>query len=151
MNRIIVLCSMLFAAVTFSLTQQYSGSRADIERILERSARFSDFIVQGQYDSLAATYTEDAKILPPITRIIEGRDSIKKYWGRNPDITTIHHRAVSSELNINGDLAYDYGYYEGTTRQKDGTETPFKGKYVILWKRIHNDWFMYLDMWNPVR
>lgn len=131
--------------------QRFTGNQSDISQILQASQRFSNYIIRSAYDSLGASYTIDAKILPPGTRIIIGRDSITRYWIRPEGVSTIQHRAIPSEITVTGDFAHDIGYYEGVSRQKDGTEIPFYGKYVILWKRVNGKWFMYADMWNPVK
>ena len=50
-----------------------------------------------------------------------------------------------------GDTAYDFGYYYGTTIVEGKEAESWKGKYVIVWKRVDGDWKMYLDIWNRVR
>ena len=56
------------------------------------------------------------------------------------------------EIEILGDTANDFGYYEGKSIGNDGKEYAWKGKYVIVWKEVEpNVWKMYLDIWNRVR
>lgn len=62
----------------------------------------------------------------------------------------IAHKISPQEIKIIGNEAYDYGYYEGTTRFSDGKEKSGKGKYVIVWKKVENEWKIYLDIWNRI-
>ena len=96
-------------------------------------------------------YTVDGKIFPNNLEIIEGREKIKKYWTQPEGVKTIAHKVTPSELKIIGKEAYDYGYYEGTTRLANGDEVSWKGKYVIVWKKVGKDWKIYLDIWNSIK
>jgi len=55
------------------------------------------------------------------------------------------------EITIIKKTAYDYGYYEGETIMKDGSSSKWKGKYMIIWKKVGKDWKIYLDIWNSIK
>lgn len=103
-----------------------------------------------QYDSLAMTYTEDAKIMPPGADIISGREAIKLRWILPDGVDVLMHKVTPTEIKILGDHAYDLGYYEGNTRRRDGSEVSWKGKYIIVWKKVQSDWQIYADAWNRI-
>lgn len=46
--------------------------------------------------------------------------------------------------------AYDYGCYEGRTRQANGETVGWIGKYVIIWKKAEFGWKIFLDIWNDL-
>lgn len=96
-------------------------------------------------------YTDDAKIFPNNMDIIEGRDAIITYWTLPEGVETIYHKITPEEIKILGNEAYDYGYYEGKTKRADGSELKWKGKYVIIWKKINEEWKIYLDIWNRIQ
>jgi ketosteroid isomerase-like protein len=54
------------------------------------------------------------------------------------------------EIKVNGDFAYDYGYYEGETLFTNGRSSRWIGKYVIVWKKENGKWKIYLDIWNSL-
>lgn len=60
-----------------------------------------------------------------------------------------YYKVMFLEIKIIGDFVYDYGYYEGSFSLVKG-ELLFKGKYVIVWKKIEGDWKIYLDIWNNI-
>lgn len=129
--------------------QTLNGNKKDIQTILKNTADFSKYVMSSNYEMIAASYTEDAKIFPNNMQILEGKDIIK-YWTLPEGISTPYHKITQSEITITNDTAYDYGYYEGKTKNTKGEERTWGGKYVIVWKKINGDWKMYLDIWNNI-
>jgi len=114
-------------------------------------AAFSQALMNQDYDTVVDAYTDDAKIFPGNSKILAGKDAIRKYWtppaGSNR--RTTYHKIMPEEIKILGKEAYDYGYYEGKSIGDDGKESSWGGKYVITWKEVEPDvWKMYLDIWN---
>lgn len=124
------------------------------QEVIRRNARlFSKAVVAGDYDFVVNAYTEDGKIFPNNMDILEGPEALRKYWAPPPGKKsgTIYHKLMPEEIKVLGNEAYDYGYYEGKTRQADGSESKWKGKYVVVWKEVEPDvWKMYLDIWNRI-
>ncbi|QLG46983.1 YybH family protein [Costertonia aggregata] len=129
--------------------QVLNGNKQDIQTILKNTENFSKYVMASDYRKIASSYTQDAKIFPNNTKILEGEDIIK-YWTLPEGLSTSYHKITQSEITIIKDTAYDYGYYEGKTKHKDGHISSWKGKYVIVWKKINGDWKMYLDIWNNI-
>lgn len=123
---------------------------SDTEIIKKNSLAFSKAYMDGDIDGLVNMYTEDGKILPNNRKIMSGKTDLKSYWTIPEGVKIVLHKATPSEIRIENDIAYDYGYYEGKTLTKDLKEVPWKGKYVIIWKKIDGDWKIYLDIWNSV-
>lgn len=107
--------------------------------------------MDGNLEAIVDSYTTDGKILPDNTLIMEGHADLKKYWKLPEGVTILHHELNPSEINVLGDYAYDYGYYQGKTKQPGGAIAEWKGKYVVIWKKVGDDWKMYLDIWNRVQ
>jgi len=137
---IIVLTLTTFGQIQ---SQNLNGNTEDIQTILKNTEAFSKYVMASDYEKIAASYTNNTKIL-------KGEDIIN-YWTLPEGISTPFHKITQSEITVKGDTAYDYGYYEGKTKHKDGRISPWKGKYVIIWKKEGNDWKMYLDIWNGVK
>jgi ketosteroid isomerase-like protein len=106
--------------------------------------------MDGNSEKLSRFYTENGKIFPNNTNIITGREAIKKRWTLPEGLTIKYHKVTPSEIKIIDDFAYDYGYYEGSSVSQKG-ESSFKGKYVIIWEKIDDDWKIYLDIWNNIK
>ena len=131
-------------------SQNYVGNKDDIDKILSNTKDFSNFVMNSDYESIGRAYTEDAKIFPNNTEILKGREAIIKYWTLPEGVQTKYHKVNPEEIKILGNEAYDYGYYEGTTLRANGTESKWKGKYVIIWRKIDQQWKIYLDIWNRI-
>lgn len=93
------------------------------EQIIRQNiSAFSKALVDRNYDALVAAYCDDAKIFPNGTNILAGSESIRTYWTPSEDASsiTVYHKIIPEEITIVGSTAYDYGYYEGRSRNADG-------------------------------
>ena len=45
-------------------------------------------------------------------------------------------------------MATGTGYFEGATQGPEGKEHPFRGAYLITWRKIDGEWRIRHDMWN---
>ncbi len=148
-NNYFILLALLFS--TTIMGQTYTGSKKDINAILKNAELFSSYVVASNYEQIANSYTDDAKIFPNGLDILDTRAKIIDYWTLPKGLETSYHKIYPKEIVIKEDTAYDYGYYEGKTKKVDGSESHWKGKYVIVWKKIDDKWKMYLDIWNGIR
>ena len=149
MKPIVIITAILFFSFQ-GFSQTYTGDQKEIDQILKNAASFSEYIINADYDKIAASYTEDGKIFPNKRKIIEGREKIRAYWVLPEGVSTVSHKVTASEIKVIGDEAYDYGYYEGATKSANGSISRWGGKYVIVWKKVNGDWKMYLDIWNSI-
>ena len=140
---------LLFLSLSIN-AQEYAGKGMDINIILNNIEAFSKNYITADYDKLASFYSEDAKIFPNGSDIIIGRAAIKNKWVLPKGAKILSHKVTPREIKIIDDFAYDYGYYEGSSSNKDGEVSFWKGKYVIVWIKIDDDWKIYLDIWNQI-
>lgn len=125
-----------------------SGDSSDVAAILEQSRRFSAAYVAGDVDTLVSIYTEDGVAAPGGRDFVRGQEALRRLWTLPEGRVVTQHRATPSELHVDGDLAYDWGYYEGAAGPPDAQQ-PFSGKYLIVWRRGPDGvWRMAHDMWN---
>jgi ketosteroid isomerase-like protein len=150
--KLMRLFSLLLILIGSNLAfgQVLKGPASDTKVILKNIQQFSEFVMHQQPDKIALAYTENAKIFPMGTEIIAGRTAIQDYWTPKGSNKTIYHKIIPVEIEVIGDTAYDYGRYEGKTLRGDGSESTWKGKYVIVWKKVNNQWLIELDCWNPI-
>ncbi|WP_299135081.1 DUF4440 domain-containing protein [uncultured Tenacibaculum sp.] len=148
--RLLIYISLLFLSIKVANSQTYIGKEKQIKQILENTKNFSKYVNTSNYKMIGECYTTDAKIFPQRGNILEGKKAIVKYWTLPEGIKTIQHKITQHEIRIVKNTAYDYGIYEGTTVKKDGKKTSWKGKYVIVWKKVAGNWKIYLDIWNSL-
>ena len=132
------------------IKSSFANNEKERQKILSNTKNFSQAYMDADYDAMAQAYTADGKIFPGNANIIEGQEAIRARWVIKNGSKILHHQVHPEEIKFNGNYAYDYGYYEGKTQSKDGAISEWKGKYVIVWKKVQDDWKMYLDIWNRV-
>ncbi|MEM1217839.1 MAG: DUF4440 domain-containing protein [Bacteroidota bacterium] len=130
--------------------QNYQGKQKEIDAILAEIKAFSEHVVAGDSEKIAAAYTADAKIFPSGREILAGSQDILTYWTFPSDNKITYHKILPEEIVVRKKEAYDYGYYEGKTQRADGSTLNWRGKYVIIWKKVAGQWKIYLDIWNRV-
>jgi len=125
-------------------------ANSDLEIINKNISAFSKAYMDGDIEGLVNMYTEDGKIFPNNRKIMSGKTDLLSYWAIPEGVKILHHKVTPSEIYIENNIAYDYGYYEGKTFTKDKEEVSWQGKYIIIWKKIDGEWKIYLDIWNNV-
>lgn len=123
----------------------------ETRQISAAAQAFSQAYVDGDLEKQMSFYTEDVVIIPGNRPMIEGIEAVTRYWKLPDDIKVIHHRTISTRLEIEGSLASDYGIYEG--RSLRGADTlSTRGQYVITWRKEDDgNWRMAVDMWSALR
>ncbi|WP_262691856.1 YybH family protein [Kordiimonas aestuarii] len=140
----------LFLALIIGFISLPGAAQADKE-LHDRSA----IMAQSRSFSAAyvAIYTPDARIVPTNQAIKAGEPLIRQYWTprsgakRKP----VRHEITSQELIIDGTIAADIGYFEGASADADGKEYPFRGAYLITWRKTGGVWRIQHDMWNSLK
>jgi ketosteroid isomerase-like protein len=49
---------------------------------------------------------------------------------------------------VDGEHAYDYGFYEIAGEREGTSWGPSRGNYVVVWRRDKGIWRMQLAIWN---
>lgn len=127
-----------------------TNSTSDLETIKANISAFSKAYMDGNIDALVKMYTDNGKIFPNNRKILSGHTELKSYWSLPEGVKILHHKVTPDKIFIENDTAYDYGYYKGKTLTKDNKEISWQGKYIIVWKKINDEWKIYLDIWNNV-
>ena len=152
MKTIRIVSTVLLVAFAFMVQgQRLIGKKKDLDQIMINIASFSRYYMNAQYDSLVGSYTLDGKIFPNNAKIIEGHKALMKFWVLPENVKILHHKIMPEEIRVEGKYAYDYGYYEGKTLTTKNEQVTWKGKYVIVWKKVKGKWKIYLDSWNRVK
>jgi len=141
---------VLLLSASTSFSQEYHGDEQEIQKILKNIASFSQYYENGETDKIVACYTDKGKIMPSGAKIMEGKEDLTAYWTLSPGTKVLKHKVHPTEIRIVEDYAYDYGYYEGVTQLTDGSKSSWQGKYVIVWKKVGEDWKIEVDIWNRV-
>ena len=136
----------LFAAGLGMLvaTAAPAQDRATIERLNEA---FSAAFRQGDMAAVSGMYTED--LLPHGAEMVRGRSAIQTFWTKTAEaiadakLTTIDVKPLGPEA------AREIGTFLLKTRGTPPQE--IAGKYVVVWRKVGDEWKLATDIWNMNR
>ena len=113
--------------------------------IAAANKQFMEAFRRGDAAGLASLYTADGQLLPPQRGILTGRENIQAFWQGVLDTglktATLH----TTEAKANGHFAVEVGRY--TFVDADG-QVRDAGKYVVVWRRDMDKWFLHQEIWN---
>ena len=126
-----------------SMAQDTAGVRRAVE---ESNRRFADAFTRGDAAGAAREfYTVDARILPPGSEMVQGREAIVQFWTETARQTGVQRVELSTvDLELLGDRAVEIGRV--TLTLGDGQQAT--AKYVVIWKQEDGRWRGHLDIWN---
>jgi len=115
---------------------------ADNAALLSVAESFSKAYNDKNADLVAATYTNDAQLLPPDAPAISGNSDIRAHYA---DDIANHWMQLTINTGESG-VAGDWGWRSGTWSV--GATPDMTGKYVEVWRRTTDGWRIYRDIWN---
>jgi len=122
-------------------------SDADKAGIEETTRAFGKAFEAKDWAGVAATYTEDAILLPPNAAAVKGRAAIQEFLGSFPPASNFQIKTV--EVDGRGDLAYVYGTYSMTITPEGADPVEESGKYLeIRQKQADGSWLLHRDMFS---
>jgi uncharacterized protein (TIGR02246 family) len=137
--RRIVLALALFAGMIAPAFAQ----KAEIEAV---NAKWVELFNKGDFDGVAALYTEDATAFPPGSAMVKGRAAIAALWkglaeqGSDPKVTTLDVKPLGNSA------AREIGTF--SLKTKSPTPQEVTGKYVVVWEKVAGEWKLAADIWN---
>ncbi|MCB1607425.1 MAG: nuclear transport factor 2 family protein [Xanthomonadales bacterium] len=135
------------AGTELSPTQQ---TDLDEGLIRAQAARFSAAYVADDTETLVQLYTADGVAGPGGRDFVRGREALRELWAPKQPGRVLRHQLRPIQIVVDGDHAYDWGYYEGETGPTEAPK-PFRGKYLVVWQRDPDgQWRMAQDLWNSL-
>ncbi len=117
-------------------------ARAGVEAT---NAQFMEAFSQGDATAVAACYTEDAQFLAPNSEIVSGQEAVQGAIQGLIDAGIKGLRLEATEVEGHGDTAHEVGTF--TLMGEDG-QTIDEGKYIVIWKKVGNEWKLHRDIFN---
>ncbi len=101
---------------------------------------------KGDSHAIAELYTEDAYVLPAGSEMAHGRQALQGFWDSamkqlgDAKLTTVDVQPLGP------DAAREIGTFSFKT--KGNAPQDVSGKYVVVWRKINNQWKLAADIWN---
>ncbi len=135
------------AAITISLALLAGSAAAqDKPTIQKLSDAWAAAFNKGDSNAVAELYTEDAYVLPAGSEMVHGRQALQSFWDTamkqlgDAKLTTVDVQPLGS------DAAREIGTFSFKTKGNAPEEV--NGKYVVVWRKINNQWKLATDIWN---
>jgi len=124
------------------------SSHAESENVREAidagNRAFIAAFLNGDSMAIARLYTEDAQVIPPDSPVAAGRGAIAAFWRGSIESGIQGIALETATVEAAGDLAYETGTVRLTA--KDGAVS--EARYVVVWKRVGEQWMLHRDIWN---
>jgi ketosteroid isomerase-like protein len=115
----------------------------------EANQKFIDASLKGDAAAAAVLCTDDTFLLPPNSKMIQGKQATEEYWRATwAQLKITDFKMTIVDLYGNEDLVYEVGNYiiKFQIGEKEGIE---EGKYVVIWKHMADKtWKKHVDIWN---
>jgi uncharacterized protein (TIGR02246 family) len=118
----------------------------EIRRVIDEANRnFSAAVARKDYAGIAASYTEQAKLVPPDGPIVSGRKAIEDFWRSTVEALGLSDLTLKTvDLEVDGDIADEIG--EADLKLTSGQA---KAKYLVVWRSDYDgQWRLHRDIWN---
>lgn len=118
----------------------------DVKSEIEKAnAGFVAAYNNGDAKALATNYTENAKLYPSNSDVIEGTQAIEGFWNAvmKMGIKRAQMETVSAESF--GIIAVEEGRYKLFV---EGDMVVDQGKYIVTWQKVDGQWKITRDIWN---
>jgi len=128
---------VLLAALSSCWHAATTDPKAVRQIIEDHNAQAKRWYAAGRVDSLAALFAEDVWQLPPNSRPIVGRDSLRRYWATALKWGGWDFDLATQDVVTSGALAVERGRYAVKFTAAPHAPLPSfadSGNYVVLWR-----------------
>ncbi len=147
MKNLKVLFTVLFLVFItgFLLTGCHQNPIDVTKNIEEANKAFMEAFNNGDAHAVAMNYTEDAKLFPANSDVVDGQEAIETFWdgAMNMGVAKADLNTVKAESY--GTIAVEEGKYQLYTKDDQIID---KGKYIVTWKNVNGQWKLNKDIWN---
>lgn len=119
------------------------------QEIEAANVKFGEASRAGDAAALANLYAEDAKLMPPNSETIQGREGVAAYWTGGFQMGIKDIVLTTQDVMGMGDMVCEIGKAEVTIQPEGQEAIQDIGKYVVIWKKATDGtWQLYIDIWN---
>ena len=143
-----IIAALVLSAILL-LTVQCGVTRLDEvtlrQDIAAANETFMERFSAGDAAGLADLYTQDGKLMPPNSDFVSGKEAIQGFWKAVIDMGVKGAKLEILEIEGYGNTAIEVSAY---TMLGEGEQVLDKGKYIVIWKKVGDQWKLHRDIFN---
>lgn len=141
-----LLYSLSVTAFVILALSRCSQAPTDVTReITKINEGFIAAYNSGDAKMLATNYTENAKLYPSNSDVIEGTQAIEGFWGAVMKMGIKKAQMETVTAQQIGNIAIEEGRYKLFV---EGDMVVDQGKYLVTWEKVNGQWKIARDIWN---
>lgn len=119
------------------------------QAIEEANIKFGEAARAGDAATLVSLYTEDARLLPPNSEMIQGREGVEAFWAGGFQMGIKDIVLTTVDVMGMGDTVCEIGKAQ-ISIQPEGMEAMEDSvKFLVVWKKDDDGmWKLHVDIWN---
>jgi uncharacterized protein (TIGR02246 family) len=141
MRKLAVAVTVASAVVAMGIVQSQGKTDPALNKL---AAEWAAAFNARDASKIALLYADDAVVMPPNKPMVKGRANIETHFKGEIEQGPTNFQLNPFESAISGSQAFEAGT---TTVTLPGGETD-RGKYLVVLKRVGNDWKIAYDIYN---
>lgn len=127
-----------------------ANAPAEDQAVRAHMNRYLELLKNRDANAIAMFFTDDGVVMPPGQPPAQGRDAVRQFWQSTAKSSDVAVSFQPEETQVSGDFAVDRGNYR-LKGKVNGKPVEQIGKYVVIWKKVGDDWKVATDIWNTDR
>lgn len=145
-NKETMITSLLIASLYLLLSTSCQQSTKDVtSEIAAVNEEFMTKYYEGDFEALSAYYTQDVKLYPPNSDIIETPEGVAGFYNVAKDMGIQKVNFITLNAERIGNTAIEEGLFESYA---EGDYLVDQGRYIVTWKKEDGKWKIHRDIWN---
>ena len=127
-----------------------AGTDASAARqaVVDSNAQWMAALAKRDAPGIAARYTKDARLFPPNSPEVNGRDAVQAFFQGGLDLGMGQITLTAIEVTLHEGVAIERGTYSSASATSGDAQPGDTGKYLVVWKQEAGEWKMSMDIWN---
>lgn len=102
-------------------------------------------IKAGDVETLVGSYTDEARVMPPNSPVVEGKENFRMMWEGMFEMGPVNLQFKTISAVAFGHTAIEEGEYKFLVGDEQVVDT---GKYIVIWKKVDGKWLLHQDIYN---
>jgi len=138
------------ALLVVRAAQAAGDGTPEVQAAIDRgNEAYLDALKRRDAAGYAALFADDAVSMPARGTMVRGRDAIRASIAEAfKHISFLDGVIRTTETHVDGSTAYEIGRYSFDI-SSDGVASTLAGRYVVVWRKIGDDWKIAVDASQP--